>query len=67
MSETPNLVAMALAAKADDRLSTGALYGDLADRITALEAKLREILTDATSLPHALTIAREGLHGEGGE
>lgn len=30
-------------------------------RINYLESKLREILTDATSREHALTIAREGL------
>jgi len=34
---------------------------DAQARITHLEAKLREIITDATSLNHALTIAREGL------
>lgn len=34
------LVKMARLAQRDDRMSTGALYGDLADRIEELEAKL---------------------------
>jgi hypothetical protein len=33
---------MARAAQRDDRQSTGALYGDLADRIEALEAEIKE-------------------------
>ena len=35
-----DLVAMARLAQRDERMSTGALYGDLADRIEELEAKL---------------------------
>jgi sugar phosphate isomerase/epimerase len=34
------LVKMARLAQRDDRMATGALYGDLADRIEALTAKL---------------------------
>ena len=44
------LVKMARLAQRDDRMSTGALYGDLADRIEELEAKLAkavEALRDA--------------------
>lgn len=37
---TDNLVAMARLAQRDERMSTGALYGDLADRIEELEAEL---------------------------
>jgi len=44
MSKHPfrTLVEMARAAQRDDRQSTGALYGDLADRIEALEAEIKE-------------------------
>ena len=35
-----DLVKMARLAQRDDRMATGALYGDLADRIEELEAKL---------------------------
>ena len=35
-----DLEAMARLAQRDERMSTGALYGDLADRIEELEAKL---------------------------
>jgi hypothetical protein len=38
------LLEMARAAQHDDRQATGKLYGDLADRIEALEAALREII-----------------------
>jgi hypothetical protein len=38
------LVKMARLAQRDDRMSTGALYGDLADRIEELEAKLAKAL-----------------------
>lgn len=38
MSDDP--VKMARLAQRDERMSTGALYGDLADRIEELEAKL---------------------------
>jgi hypothetical protein len=44
------LVKMARLAQRDDRMSTGALYGDLADRIEELEAKLAkavELLKEA--------------------
>ena len=37
-----DLVEMARLAQHDERMSTGALYGDLADRIEELEAKLAE-------------------------
>ena len=40
---TDDLVAMARLAQRDERMSTGALYGDLADRIEELEAKLERI------------------------
>ena len=46
---TDDLVAMARLAQRDERMSTGALYGDLADRIEELEAKLAkavEVLSD---------------------
>ena len=36
------LIAMARLAQRDERMSTGALYGDLADRIEALTAKLEK-------------------------
>ena len=35
-----DLVKMARLAQRDERMSTGALYGDLADRIEELEAKV---------------------------
>ena len=38
-----DLVEMARLAQHDERMSTGALYGDLADRIEELEAKLELI------------------------
>ena len=38
-----DLVKMARLAQHDERMSTGALYGDLADRIEELEAKLKAI------------------------
>ena len=37
-----DLVEMARLAQHDERMSTGALYGDLADRIEELEAKLAQ-------------------------
>lgn len=44
------LVKMARLAQRDDRMATGALYGDLADRIEALNVKLAQatwLLTEA--------------------
>lgn len=44
------LVKMARLAQRDDRMATGALYGDLADRIEALKVKLAQatwLLTEA--------------------
>ena len=38
-----DLVKMARLAQRDERMSTGALYGDLADRIEELEAKLAKV------------------------
>ena len=38
-----DLVEMARLAQHDERMATGALYGDLADRIEELEAKLEAI------------------------
>ena len=37
-----DLVEMARLAQHDERMATGALYGDLADRIEELEAKLAQ-------------------------
>lgn len=42
------LVKMARLAQRDDRMSTGALYGDLADRIEELEAKLAKAVEALT-------------------
>lgn len=39
MSDDKELIAMARLAQRDERMSTGALYGDLADRIEALIAE----------------------------
>lgn len=39
-----DLVKMARLAQHDERMSTGALYGDLADRIEELEAKLASLV-----------------------
>ena len=41
-----DLVKMARLAQRDERMSTGALYGDLADRIEELEADLRKVALD---------------------
>jgi hypothetical protein len=46
------LVKMARLAQRDDRMATGALYGDLADRIEALTAKLAKAV-DALRLIEA--------------
>ena len=42
-----DLVAMARLAQRDDRMATGALYGDLADRIEALTEQLEAARADA--------------------
>jgi hypothetical protein len=57
-----DLVARARAAKADDRLSDGALYGHLADRIEALEAAIIAALRapDEATSREILRKARDG-------
>ena len=66
---TNDLVKMARLAQRDDRMSTGALYGDLADRIEELEAKLAQQddlvqAAVAAALREAANIARASLDGE---
>ena len=66
---TDDLVAMARLAQRDERMSTGALYGDLADRIEELEAKLAQQddlvqAAVAAALREAANIARASLDGE---
>jgi hypothetical protein len=55
------LVKMARLAQRDDRMSTGALYGDLADRIEELEAKLAKAV-EAVSLTVRADNLRETYH-----
>ena len=64
-----DLVEMARLAQHDERMSTGALYGDLADRIEELEAKLAQQddlvqAAVAAALREAANIARASLDGE---
>ena len=64
-----DLVEMARLAQHDERMATGALYGDLADRIEELEAKLAQqddLVQAAVSakLREAANIARASLDGE---
>jgi chromosome segregation ATPase len=47
MSDDKELIAMARLAQRDERMSTGALYGDLADRIEALTARIRLVEASA--------------------
>jgi hypothetical protein len=58
------LVKMARLAQRDDRMSTGALYGDLADRIEELEAKLAKAVEAAVdagaSLAAAISLLERG-------
>ena len=58
-----DLVEMARLAQHDERMATGALYGDLADRIEELEAKLaqQDDLVQA-AVAAALREAAESLH-----
>jgi hypothetical protein len=55
------LVKMARLAQRDDRMATGALYGDLADRIEELEAKLEKAV-EAVSLTVRADNLRETYH-----
>jgi hypothetical protein len=55
------LVKMARLAQRDDRMATGALYGDLADRIEELEAKLAKAV-EAVSLTVRADNLRETYH-----
>ena len=64
-----DLVEMARLAQHDERMATGALYGDLADRIEELEAKLAQQddlvqAAVAVKLREAANIARASLDGE---
>ena len=64
-----DLVEMARLAQHDERMATGALYGDLADRIEELEAKLAQQddlvqAAVAAKLREAANIARASLDGE---
>ena len=55
------LIAMARLAQRDERMSTGALYGDLADRIEVLERSRK----DLEKL--SIKLINEKLHGEWSE
>jgi hypothetical protein len=52
-----DLVKMARLAQRDERMSTGALYGDLADRIEELEAERDEARRMFVHLKHKIQAA----------
>lgn len=54
-----DLIAMARLAQRDDRMSTGALYGDLADRIEALQKALKDQSSVSDRLAEQLAAARQ--------
>ena len=56
-----DLVKMARLAQHDERMSTGALYGDLADRIEELEAKLAYALVALQQALDSLSFAAHEL------
>ena len=50
------LIAMARLAQRDDRMSTGALYGDLADRIEAQAAEIERLRGEVARLRNAAAV-----------
>jgi hypothetical protein len=56
-----DLVAMARLAQRDDRMSTGALYGDLADRIEELEAQLAALTSAAIKVHDSYWNSTDGV------
>lgn len=58
-----DIVAMARAAEKDERLSDGALYGKLANRIETLEAQCKEWQEKWLALAQASLIANGAING----
>jgi predicted nucleic acid-binding Zn-ribbon protein len=59
MMTDEELIAMARLAQRDERMSTGALYGDLADRIEALTEQLAAASQDTKALEDELQMQEQ--------